>query len=137
MSIREEVYGLLRSIGGNVAAVLIIDSSLPEYRQMSKVRSALVVKIKAGHRFKSRLCVRGDEQSLLAVNFPSAPTMGREMIKVLLSCYVNNFSFVCGSVDISQAFIQADILSEKEQNITYPADNIVLDGPCWEGGIRM
>ena len=74
---------------GSPASVRIVDSSLAKYRRVGKIRTTLVVKIKAGRHHKARMCLRGDQESLIQSSFPSAPTISKEIVKLALNTFVN------------------------------------------------
>ena len=56
------------------------------------------------------------------------------MLEILISTYTNS-NFLRSAVDISQAFIQADVLHEKDQSIASLPDMISITDANWEGGI--
>ena len=87
-AIREEIFGLLRRASSRIPAVKLIDYSRSEYRTIPRIRTSLLVKLKAGARYKAGLVLRGDQESILRTGFVSAPTAGRELLKIALSVYV-------------------------------------------------
>ena len=117
-----------------IASMKIVDGSRVEYRKMPRIRTTLVVKLKAGPKFKARLRLRGDRESLSALSYSSSPTVGRDMLKVAIITYVNYPSYVCATVDISQAFIQADVMDARDWELAYPTECAVLENDGWFGG---
>ena len=63
-AIRTEVFGLLCAQKGQ-SALEIVDSRDAKYRRVGKIRMTLLVKLKAGRKYKARLCIRGDLESLI------------------------------------------------------------------------
>ena len=134
-AIREEIFGLLRKPTGGLPALQIIDYSNPMFRSIPRIHTTLLVKLKAGSKMKARLVLRGDQEPILRSNFVSSPTTGRELLKIAASAFVNNDTFCCCSIDISQAFTQADLLSESERVIALCPNGMVLDETTWKGGL--
>ena len=83
------------------------------------------------------MCIRGDQESLTRTAFPSAPTVSREMLKVGISAFVNDDRMVCAMVDISQAFIQSDLLSMSERMVAIPRTCMSLNGEQWTGAVSV
>ena len=104
-AIRSEVIALIKPMADGIAALKIVDGNHIEFRKMPRIGTTLVVKLKAGPKFKARLRLRGGQESLSALSYSSSPTVGRDMLKVAIITYVNYPSYVCATVDISQAFI--------------------------------
>ena len=136
-AIRSEVFGLLRSQNNVTPSLEIARCYEGRYKAMDKIRMTLLVKLKAGHKYKARLCLRGDLESLMKVSFSSAPTVSREMLKILMSILANSPGFTCASLDISQAFIQADEVADSDQVIGIPPDCIRLEGCAWNGQLMI
>ena len=97
----------------------------------------LLVQLEAGRRYKARLCLRGDLESLMKVSFASVPTVSREMLMIMMSILVNSHGFKCASLDISQAFIQADEVAVSDQIVGTPPGCIRLEGIHWDGQLLM
>ena len=84
---------------------------------------------------KARPVSRGGQEPILRSNFASSPTAGRELLKIAASAFVNNDTFCCCSVDISQAFTQSGLLAESEREIASCPNGIILDETTWKGGL--
>ena len=93
-----------------------IQLSDPQYRSLPKVFTTIVVKRKACGLFKARLVLRGDMVPLAVQQFLSAPTAARRMIRVILSVAANLYLKV-GDVDVSHAFLQADVAHPEERMV--------------------
>ena len=61
-AIREEIFGLLRPAAGGIPPAKLVKIQSPLYRSVPRLRTTLIVKIKAGNRHKARVCLRGDTQ---------------------------------------------------------------------------
>ena len=69
--------------------------------------------------YKGRLCDRGDSVPLTHTSFASSPTVHRCGVKII--CMLTAlFPFQMKSVDVSQAFLQSDNLSESDRRIVIP-----------------
>ena len=118
-----ELEGLLKNDSQGRSALMVVNRLDPQYKNWPLVRSTLVVRWKGPLRAKARLCIRGD---LMPIRDPvSAPTPFRSSMKIFLA-----ISAACGfsivSMDISQAFIQADELNPRDQLLLSPPDCITL-----------
>ena len=125
-----EISGLLQTDKSGRAALLVVNRFEEEYRKWPLIRSTLVVRWKGPLRAKARLCIRGD---LMPIRDQlSAPTPFRSPMKIVMAiCAACNFSIV--SMDISQAFIQADELNKKDQLLLVAPSCICLP---WVGRIE-
>ena len=65
----------------------------------------------------ARIRQRGDNESITRNSFVSDPAASKEMLRILTSPYANSPKFICSTVDISQAVIQADELEDKDRSI--------------------
>ena len=65
----------------------------------------------------NRLCLRGDQQSLINSGFVSAQTAPREFLRWVVILKVNNNDFDMGLIDICQAFLQSSYLRKSERVI--------------------
>ena len=74
-------------------------------------------KIKLQKKYKSRLCLRGDQQSLINSGYASAPTASRDFLRWIIILTVNNADFKFGMVDISRAFLQSSYLRQNDRSI--------------------
>ena len=137
MAIRDEISNLLKMHNGSTAAVRIVDAISIQYHRVEEIRTTLAVKIKAGNRHKSRMCLRGDQESLIQSSFPSAPTISKELVKLALSTYVNLDGMICATVDISQALLQSDVMPVSSQISAYHPDCVFLDDVKWNGAISL
>ena len=57
------------------------------------------------------------------------------MVKIAMSTLVDMEGFCCGTVDVSQAFIQAEELAWADQAIGIPPECIIVREEKWNGAI--
>ena len=112
-ALRGEVQGLLIPDKHGVSSARIVPMSDIQFSALEKLRCTVVTKIKAGDSYKSRLCLRGDMQSLVNAAFCSAPTANRDYIKIAISAFINHEDFCFRATDVSRDFAQADYLRKK------------------------
>ena len=115
VSLREEITGLLATDKHGVPISRIVSMEDAAFRKVKKLRTAVVTKVKAGGEFKSRVCLRGDLQSLINASFCSAPTTSRNFLKISMLLFVDHPQFIMTMADISRAFAQADYLHPKDR----------------------
>ena len=96
----------------------------------------MLVKIKAGEKYKARMCLRGDQEPLARTSFSSAPTASRDLLKIAISSFANDKRFECLMVDISQAFVQRDSIAVSERSIALASSCMAAGGPIWKGTIK-
>ena len=131
---RSEAFGLLCEQKGQ-ASLEIVDSWDDQYRLVGEIGMTLLAKLKAVRKYKARLRIRGDLESLVKSAFPPAPTAARETRKLSTSTLVNGNGYMCSSADTSQAFAQADELAVGDRAIGIPPDSIVIADLAWEVAI--
>ena len=135
-SIRDELNGLTAcdKQGIPVGTLIELRGSDKKWRY-PLVHTTMVTKIKANGKVKSRLCLRGDRIAQVNKQFPSAPTVSKEFIRIFCSIFVNHRSFVWMQVDISKAFTQSDLLHDSDKMIALLPSFIVSNGLPWQGWI--
>ena len=74
----------------------------------------IVLKKKNTNEFKARLALRGDTISESETAFSSAPTTGRGSVSMLITM-ATIFGWQLASIDVSQAFLQADDLQQEDK----------------------
>ena len=72
-AIREEFSGLLRKSTGGLPALQIVGYSSYRFRSIPRLRTTLLVKLRAGSKMKARLVPRGAQEPILQPNFASSP----------------------------------------------------------------
>ena len=128
-AIETEITDLLATKTGVTPAMLEINLDDPRFRHLPRVQSTMIVKRKAVNHYKGRLCVRGDMIPLLDVGFISSPTVHRCGVKLLLSI-ATQCQWKIHSVDVSQAFLQSESLSESQRLVVIPPPYVQLP---WRG----
>ena len=122
-AIVSEISGLLAVDSSGTAPLIVVDRTEAQYRGKVVVKSTLVVRWKNPTRAKARLCIRGD--MLPIRDQMSAPTPCRSAIKTFIFV-ARACNFKIGQVDISQAFLQADVMNLRDQILVEPPDCIIL-----------
>ena len=107
-SLRKELYGILQCDTHGIPIGKLMPFSPDEVRAATKLHSTAATKLRNGKGFKSRLCIRGDQQSEAVASFMSPPTAGREYLRIATSLFVGEPLFEMAMVDASQAFTQSD-----------------------------
>ena len=92
----------------------------PQTKNITRVHTTMVMNIKPNGQFKSRVCLRGDQISFTAHRFSSAPTVGREFLKIFASIFANQKSLPWLQVDVSKAFAQSQHLRPKDRLLAIP-----------------
>ena len=128
-ALRKEIDGLVKPDAAGNPGLLEVDLSDERYKTIPRVFTTIVMKIKACGLFKARLVLRGDMVPLASQHFLSAPTASRAMVKIILSLAAN-LGFTLGTVDVSMAFIQSDVVHPDERLIAIVPDWIPLP---WKG----
>ena len=118
-----EISGLLAVDSSGSAPLIVVDRTAEPYRNKVLVKSTLVVRWKNPTRAKARLCIRGDMMPVR--DQLSAPTPCRSAVKTFIFI-ARACNFRIGQVDISQAFLQADLMHERDQILVEPPDCISL-----------
>ena len=128
-AIAREMDGLPSKDKSGFDPLIIIDRSQEPYRHRPVVKSTLVVRWKIPTKAKERLCIRGD--MLPVRDQVSAPTPPRSDVKTFLflamSCNMR-----IAQIDISQAFLQEDVMRDKDQLVAGPPECIEL---LWQGTV--
>lgn len=133
-AIRKEIFGLLKGRVGHEPPLSIVSRSQKQSCPGECVPTTLIVRLKPNGVVKARLCVRGDCMRGSQRQFVSAPTADRCLIRILLSC-ASSYEFEVLVCDISQAFLQADVLPANERYYLYPPACIELKSDVWGGSI--
>ena len=128
-AIETEITDLLATKPGTTPAMLEISLNDSRFRHLPRVQSTMIVKRKAVNHYKGSLCVRGDMIPLLDVGFISSPTVHRCGVKLLLSI-ATQCQWKIHSVDVSQAFLQSESLSESQRLVVVPPPYVQLP---WAG----
>ena len=116
-SIRDGIRGLLKNDKHGIPAGEVITSDRADFARLEKLHTTIVRKAKLQKGYKARLCLRGDQQSLINSGFVSPPTASRGFLRWVVILKVNNSDFDMGLVDISQAFLQSSYLHKSERVI--------------------
>ena len=133
-AIRKEVFGLLKGRIGQVPPLEIVDSQHEQFIKGPCYPMTLIVRVKPNNQVKARLCVRGDCVGGHQRFFMSSPTADRSLIRILLSV-ASNLSFDVVICDISQAFLQADVLPIADRFYAIPPPCIKFSPREWGGEI--
>ena len=129
-------FPLLSSKPGDVPPLTIVDTWDAEHKYRKKVPTTLVVRLKSNNVVKARLCVRGDILAGPSMHsFLPAPTAGRNLLRILLSPAAS-WKFRITTVDISQAFLQADKLLGRDKYLALPPTCLKLNDLKWDGHIQ-
>ena len=108
---------LLRKDKSGIPVGEVITAEHYDFSRLEKLHTTMVCKAKPQKGYKARLCLRGDQQSLINSGFVSAPTESRDFLRWVIILGVNNPDFRMGLVDISQAFLQSSYLHKTERVI--------------------
>ena len=114
-AIREELEGLLRVDKAGIPIAQLCDVNCWEAKNLEKIHTTLICKVKPQKGFKARICLRGDQQNLTTTAFVSAPTAARDFMRWLVIFLMGDKTRWMGLVDISKAFTQSDYLSAEER----------------------
>ena len=131
-AIRAEINALTKLDKDGIPALLCVDFSKMPYKKIQRLHTTMVVKRKSSAIYKARMCIRGD---LWKPDVPldfSAPAVLRCSPKLLLSISLS-YGFTVGIVDISSAFIQASLVSEKDRFISIPPWYVKMP---WSGALN-
>ena len=132
-AIVKEVSDLVRVGPSGVPSLAAVSLQDARFRKIPKAHSTLIAKRKNPSLFKARLCVRGDQIRHINEFSTSAPTASRISSKLLLTVS-RVFEWPISLVDISQAFLQSDLLSPDNRLLIFPPDYI----PCpWNGSVDL
>ena len=121
-ALKTEIEGLLVKDAKGQSALKEIELRDPRFAHLPKVFTTIVIKRKSSGIFKARLVLRGDMVPIAMQQFLSAPTAARCMVRIVLSI-ASTMRFRVGTVDVSMAFLQADIVN--------PEERIVAILPSW------
>ena len=118
-----EVSGLLAVDFSGSDPPIVVNRNDELYRGKVIVKSSLVARWKNRTRAKASLCIRGDVMPIR--DQLSAPTPCRSAIKTFI--FIDRTcNFRIGQVDISQAFLQSDLMHGRDQILVEPPDCIIL-----------
>ena len=106
-ALRAELYGILALDPNKVPIGRIVSLSDPKYTRVDRLHTTIATKIKPWKGPKCRLCIRGDQQSLINAAFTSSPTASREYLRILAMTYCNEEQFVFEMTEVSRAFTQS------------------------------
>ena len=129
LAIGKEITDLLTPHGKIPPAILEIDLSDSRYCHLPRVFSTIIVKRKSIDLYKGRICTRGDLVPLANVAFVSSPTANRCCVRIVITI-APIMAWGIKALDISQAFLQADNLNERDRIVIIPPPMIV---PPWKG----
>ena len=121
-ALKKELHGLLQPDSTGQPGLKLVKLDDPSIRSLPKVFTTIVVKRKSCGNMKARIVIRGDQVPLCSQAFLSAPTAAQPMLNIILSVAIT-YDFKVGMVDISQAFIQSEIV--------HPDERIVIMLPKW------
>ena len=96
----------------------------------------LVVRIRPNNRVKARLCLRGDCMRSARSHFLSVPAGDRCLIRYLPPCAIN-MNYRALMCDISQTFLQSDVLPESDRYYDFRPPRIQLSPTECSGAIRQ
>ena len=141
-AIRDEIRGLLREEKSGIPVGEVITSDHQDFSRLEKLHATMVCKVKLQKGFKARLCLRGDQQSLVNSGFASAPTAPRDFSRWVVILGVNNKDFKIGMVDVSQAFLQSSYLRKTERAIATVPPYVKIStgsnaGVTWKGFVAV
>ena len=134
-AIRDELNGLLKldSAGIPIGKLCLISSA--ECARVPKLHTTVVCKLKTNGSFKARICLRGDQQSLLSASFVSAPTASRDFVRWIIIFFVNHPGSFLGMIDISKAFTQSNYLNKSERIAAISPSFIGINDEEWLGHV--
>ena len=131
-AIIKELNGLLSPCKSGFSPLVVVSRMQKPYSGRSIVKSTLVVRWKGPTKAKDRLCIRGD--MLPIRDQVSAPSPSRPAVKTVLVLAMS-CNMQIDQIDISQAFLQADVVRERtncrrmHRNAwSYPGKAL-----CWAG----
>ena len=133
-AIRKELYGLLHVDSLGSAPVTVVSLFPPAVRRIPKYATTMIVRVEQGGIIKARMCLRGDQVDEARHHFTSAPTVGRNFVKMLL-VISRMFSFSAASIDVTQAFLQSTRLADSDRYIAILPSYVALDDLTWNGRI--
>ena len=134
-AIREELNGLLQLDSAGIPIGRLCISSSPECVSLPKLQTTIVCKMKTNGSFKARICLRGDQQSLLSASFVSAPTASRDFLRWVIIFFVNQKENRLGMIDISKAFAQSIYLHRSERVAAVFPPCIGVNDEKWLGHV--
>ena len=124
-AICDEMNMLLQPDANHIPGLLVVDYSREEYKRIPRIHSTMVIKRKSTHKFKARLCARGDMLMADAPLMYSSPTVHRVSPRMILAIAVT-LSLSIGIVDITSAFIQSNLVEKSKRIIILPPHYIPL-----------
>ena len=134
-AVRNEFRGLMRKDSNGIPIGCLVDCWDVKYRDVPKIHTTTVCKVKTNHGFKIRLCLRGDLQEEVRVQFVSAPTVGRDFLKLFLSILSLHVDWVMCTVDITKAFTQGDYVHSADRCIAVMPSYFASLSSSWEGWV--
>ena len=132
---REELRGLMRVDSQGIPIGRLVDCRDPKFHGFQRLHTTTVCKLKPNKGFKVRLCLRGDMQRESQVHFVSAPTVGRDFIKLFVSLFVLHPSWILCTVDITKAFTQSDYLAKNDRCLAVLPPYFQSHSSSWDGYI--
>ena len=76
---------------------------------------------------------KGGQQSNARITFASAPTVGREYVRLVAFLMVNERDFIMRMADISQAFTQSDLYNVEHRVLIMIPEYISMTSAVWNG----
>ena len=132
-AIVKEMTGLTRADQRGISSLLAVPVNHRRYANLPIVHSVLIVKKKNHTTYKARLCVRGDELRGKTDFDTTPPTAARVSTKILL-VVAAVFQWAVKSVDISQAFLQSEMMAPHQRVGIFPPKCT----PCpWLGKVNQ
>ena len=129
---RREIYGLLTGSSSSIAPMIIISLTDPLFLHVPRYPTTLVVRVKQTGLVKARMCLRGDRMSTTHHSFLSSSTIGRSIVKVMVSLAAT-FQYTIAACDITQAFLQSTTMDVADQYVALPPPCVILSDLKWSG----
>ena len=141
-AIRDEIRGLLRKDKSGIPVGEVITSDNQDFSRLEKLHTTMACKVKLQKGFNARLCLRGDQQSLINSGFASAPTASRDFLRWVVILGVGSKDFKIGMADVSQAFLRSSYLRKTERVIAMVPPYVKFstgsnDDVTWKGFVSV
>ena len=132
-AIEKEINDLVKRDKKGIPSLVAVRLDDKSYMGLPRTHATLVVKQKNTKVMKARLCVRGGEIHGMSEFDTSAPTATRLSSKVVM--FVSTvMKWSLGVVDISQAFLQADLITPAQRIIVHPPWFVPMP---WQGRVDV